>query len=362
MRIMKVTILFVALIILLTLALQAQSQNKTSNQNKTQTKNTPATQEIFNPKAIIDSVLVKAEAISLNSADVLWDSVRKQMYAKAFDAKSVYELQKSFEHLLFSLRDHDGVIHDPATNTHIAVYPGEKPREELREHPEFQYAILEHNVRYIRLIAVPSGDVQEQAQKIRVAVDSLLKSDEVHHWIVDLRYCSGGDMKSLLAGLSPILDEGLIATTVNNRGKIQDMYTVHNGNVYLNQVRVGKFAPHPIDLKNAKIAVLTSHYTSGAAEILSIALQGKRHTKFFGEPTAGNVFGIASIPVHKNVLLQLTNTMFVNRKGIEYRHPIMPDTTIPYTTTDLEHDEAVKEASSWLKSHESAAASKVAAN
>jgi carboxyl-terminal processing protease len=358
MRIMKVTILFLALVIMISMSLEAQSQTKVVNKKTVQ-----PVAVTFNPKVVIDSVVLMAKAIALNSSFVLWDSVQKQMYGRAFDAKSVYDLKKSFEFLLVSLKDDHGVFFDPSTNTSVAEYPNKKTSNRLTEKPEFFYGILEHNVRYIRIVSASGGDdAQSQAEKIRQGVDSLM-TGEATHWIVDLRYATGGDMNPMFAGLAPILDEGLVASTVDNRGKIVDMYTVHNGNFYINQVRFGKFTPHATDMRNAKVAVLTSQYTSGAAEILAIGLKGKRHSKLFGETTAGDIFGMSSITFRKNLVLKLSQTMYVNKKGIEYHHPVDPDAKVDFAPPgDLNHDEAIKQASHWLRSNDGEPAVKVANN
>ena len=353
MRLIKFLILAFGLFIILTLAFQAQAQ--------TQKKSV----EGINVNRIIDSVTLKAKAIGLNSSQIGWDSIRSKMYEKAEFAKSVNEMKKSFEYLLTALKDEHGQFSDPATKTRIAAYPQVAEESLLADQPAFHFELLKHNIRYIRVIAPASGgDLQKQAQQLRDAVDSLMHGKDSLQWIVDLRYCGGGDMKTLFAGLAPLLDEGLVASTLDNKNKIRDMYTVHNGNFYVNQVRVGKFSLHKTDLRNAKVAVLTSRYTSGAAEVFSIGLKGKKHTKFFGEPTAGQIFGATTVDVAKILTMQLSSTIYVNKKGIEYRHPLTPDTHIDFTMpADVKHDKAIEEASLWLTaSHVTEPATKVASN
>jgi carboxyl-terminal processing protease len=342
---MKFITLFAALVILVILAMQAQAQTKTPSKQ-------PPPQPLFDAKKVVDSAIFYAKAIALNSVRLSWDSIRSRMHEKAFDVKSVTELKKPLEFLLTSLGDNQALFFDRITNAKLATLPGNRPADLLADAGALQFEMFEHNIRYLRLVAVPSGkNLQEEAEKIRFAVDSLMKGD-AHSWIVDLRFTADGDMNPLFAGVAPILDEGLIATTIDNAGKIHDMYTVHNANFYINQVRVGKFAPHNTDLRNAKVAVLTSRYTSGAAEVLAIALRGKKHTRIFGEATAGNVFGLTTIRISKDVGMQLSKTLYVNKKGIEYRHPLDPDKEIPFTRTDSKADEAIKEAIHWLRSEQ----------
>lgn len=352
MRLMKILILVIGLFIILTLAVQAQAQTKTK-----------ATAGI-NVNSIIDSVTLKAKAIGFNASLIGWDSIRSKMYEKAEFATSVNDMKKSFEYLLTALKDEHGQFLD-ITKTRIAAYPQVAEESKLADEPAFHFELLKHNIRYIRVIAPSSGgDLQKQAQQLRDAVDSLMHGKDSLQWIVDLRYCAGGDMKTLFAGLAPLLDEGLVASTIDNKNKIIDMYTVHNGNFYMNQVRVGKFSLHKTDLRNARVAVLTSRYTSGAAEVFSIGLKGKKHTKFFGEPTAGQIFGTTTVDVAKILTMQLSSTIYVNKKGIEYRHPLTPDTHVDFAMpTDVKHDKAIAEASLWLTaSHVTDPVTKVASN
>jgi C-terminal processing protease CtpA/Prc len=156
-------------------------------------------------------------------------------------------------------------------------------------------------------------------------------------------------MKPLFAGVSQILAEGLAFTEVDNKNNIVSMYTVHNGNFYIDQVPVIRFPLSEFDSKNAKIAVLTSRYTNGAAELLAIALRGKKNTKFFGESTAGNVLGMKAIAISKDLAMKLASTFYVDRKGIEYLHAINPDEEVEFIEVTNQHsDRGIKEAMAWL--------------
>jgi carboxyl-terminal processing protease len=336
MRLMKAVIIIAALVIMLTMALQARSQS-TGDIGK-----------------IIDVAIEKARGVALNSGQVKWDSIRVIMHETSKNATSVPALKASLEIMLASMNDREANFFNPNAKTVLA---GNSHQEVPFNHvsktnqPVFYFATLENNVRYLRIAAIPaSSDVQKQAQEIRVAVDSLSK-DDASQWVVDLRYASGGEMKPLFAGLAPLLDEGLAATAVDNKNNIVNMYTVHNGNFYIDQVPVVKFPISNVDLRKAKIAVLTSHHTSGATELLSIALKGRKNTRFFGEPTAGQIFGVTTIQISKELAMQLANTMYVDKKGNDYKHEISPDTSVEFTDiTDLNYDHAIMEATLWLNS------------
>jgi carboxyl-terminal processing protease len=331
MRVMKALIIIAALVIMLTMALQAHSQS-TGDVNK-----------------IIDVAIEKARTVALNSGQVKWDSIGVAMHNAAKKTSSGSPLKASFEIMLASLNDREAYVFNSNTK---AIIAGASQREQAESNQSlFYYATLDNGVRYLRVAAIPIGsDIQQQAEQIRHAVDSLSKGDAMQ-WIVDLRYASDGQMKPLFAGLAPLLDEGLTATAVDSKNTIVSMYTVHNANFYIDQVPVVKFPISSVDLKKAKIAVLTSRYTSGASELLSIALKGRKNTRVFGEPTAGNIFGMTSIQISKELAMRLATTIHVDRKGNDYKHEIRPDTLVDFTgVTDVHSDQAIEEAILWLNS------------
>jgi carboxyl-terminal processing protease len=306
--------------------------------------------------ATIDSVIFKAKNHSINSRFVKWDSIKLQMYKAAGTATSVKDLRSSFEILSLALNDRQAVFMDASNNSRIGGYPEYQDAERQTQISPaagaFTYSILEDDIRYMRI--VPTGDdVKSQAALIRQAVDSLSKND-AGYWIVDLRYASGGDMHALFAGMGPLLGEGLVATAVAGK-KIMNLYAVHNGKLYDNQKLVVDFPSAIKDMYGVKIAVLTSEYTSGAAEILALALKGRKNTKLIGEPTRGNVFGTKSFKVASVVSMTISETMYMDRKGTEYKGKVIPDTTIQFEPgQNVKHDSGITEASLWLMGSSSA--------
>jgi carboxyl-terminal processing protease len=349
MKMMKTVVWVVAVIIMLMLAMQSNAQVKT------------------NLTHLVDAVVAKAKAHGLNSKDVKWDSIQTQMHEYAKQASSVHDLKQSFEMLLLSLNDKRGAFYDPTNSAHVAAHPDIHPHssvgKEIAE-AQFEYRILANDVRYIKLVSVASGsDIQKQSELIRAAVDSLSK-EEATYWIVDLRYVTGGEMKPLMAGLAPLLDEGLIASSSDSKKQIKNLYTVHNGNFYDNQVPVAKFPIFKNEMRNAKIAVLTSRYTTGAGEILTLAFKGRKNTRVIGETTAGFIAGTASITISHNLVMSISEIMYTDRRGNAYAENLNPHTFIPFTPgVGLNEDKSIAEATLWLTTTSvSAASAKVTMN
>lgn len=330
MKLMKAALLVFAFALMMIMVLQAKAQSNVSG--------------------TADAVITNVKSTALFSRSVKWDQVEPALRESAAHATSVHELKGMLEDILIAVKDRDGLFFDPASGNIIAGHPeSADPESDGSNHEQFQFAILENNVRYIRPVAVPLGtDLNVYAQQLRAAVDSL-SHGESQRWIVDLRYASGGDMLPVFAGLAPLLDEGLVVTANDNKRTIRDMYTVHNGNFYHNQVEIGAFPPSPIHLASAKIAVLTSSHTSGASEVLAIGFRGRKNTRFFGQPTAGHVFVTKEVVITKDLSMRVAEMMYVDRRGNDYKGSITPDVEIDFVpNANFNADKAIEEASLWL--------------
>jgi C-terminal processing protease CtpA/Prc len=275
------------------------------------------------------------------------------MHEKAMYATSVADLHKSFEFLLLALKDRQGRFYNPLNATTIAHYPGQEsipsPNPVAGTHTTFEYQILNDGIRYLKMVSISSeANVQKEAEVIRAAIDSLSKDDSPY-WIVDLRYVSGGNITPMLAGLGPLLGQGMVATIVDGKKKVQNIYAIHNGKFYDNLQVVINFPTSVKDMRESKVAVLTSKHTSGAGELLAITLKGRKNTKFFGEQTAGQINGTNTIQITKDLVMSLSEKQYLDRKGNVYKYCVRPDTAVPLEhNVELTHDKAVTEAILWM--------------
>lgn len=270
-------------------------------------------------KVILDEVVHHAKLNALNTRTVKWDSIQSEMYLLAQQAKNINDLKASFEFLLVALSDRSGKFTDPTTGTLIASYPASESPEQASgamtvANDQFTFTLLHHHVAYLKITGVTSeADIQKEASAIRTAIDSLSKEDGIQ-WIVDLRSCSTGNVNAMIAGMGPLLGEGLIGGIVDGKNKIKKLYEIHNGRFYDDQQLVLSF-PCSKDLRPSKVAVLIGNQTSGAGEVLAIALKGRKNTKFFGEATAGNIGITQSVEIRKKVVMSLSTSLYQDRRG-----------------------------------------------
>jgi carboxyl-terminal processing protease len=303
-------------------------------------------------KSVIDNALINAKRDAVNSKKINWDTLTKQMHTHAANAKSISDLKYSFEQLIATLNDSHAKIFNSKTNEVIAQAVKYHDTE-MSPLPDsrlttLEYKILHKDVRYLRIPSFDNhADVVKEATAMRAIIDTLSK-ENASKWIVDLRGCSGTNFKLLMAGLGPLLGEGLITSEIDRDEKILKMYEIHNGRLYEDQHLVAHF-DYKTDLNQAQVAVLIDETTSHAGEVLALVLRGRKQAKLFGAPTSGNVSIVKEIKLHNEVTLALSAGYFQDRRGSIYKENVFPHVKVKLTTHGKrDKDELISEAMSWF--------------
>src|SRR2546421_2208843 len=116
---------------------------------------------------------------------------------------------------------------------------------------------------------------------------------EVHQratcgWVVDVRRNPGGNVWPMLAGVGPVLGEGEVNSSVSAEG--EKIATVYRHGQALDGRWVNAQVDDPSRLKRPApaVALLTSQLTRSSGKHVVLAFRGRRRTRSFGEPTAGD--------------------------------------------------------------------------
>ncbi len=170
-------------------------------------------------------------------------------------------------------------------------------------------------------------------------------------WIVDLRRNRGGYIYALLAGLGPLLGEGLVGGSRDARGDVTT-WTYRAGALFAGtESTVGVDSPHVLRRPGAPVAVLTSGLTASAGEASVIGFRALPNARSFGEPT----IGLTTFNVRKTLadgaFLDITAAVDVDRVGTPYEGPIAPDEpiAIDWAAINNGNDAVVQAASNWLR-------------
>ena len=182
------------------------------------------------------------------------------------------------------------------------------------------------------------------------ALIARLDTRKISRWIIDLRKNSGGNCWPMLAGIGPLLGEGVCGYFVASEQKIPIAY--RNGAALQGRhvlCRVSKEGYRTQCPRNSVI-VLTGRKTVSAGEIVALAFKGKEQAWLFGEPTAGLTTANATYSLSDHSMLVLTVCQEADHTGRICQGSILPDKLISLHPGDPAGDDIVRsEAVSWLQ-------------
>jgi carboxyl-terminal processing protease len=211
--------------------------------------------------------------------------------------------------------------------------------------------ILEDGIAYL---TVPWVSTTDSAICMAVAdslqhVISTLDEQDPKGWIIDLRKNTGGNCWPMLAGIGPLLGNGVCGYFVSAREKIPIIY--NDGAAFQGKyIRCRASKGYKIKADKKSIIVLTGRRTVSSGEIIALAFKGREQVYFYGEPTAGYTTANATYTLSDNSMLVLTVCMEADRTGKICEGSIMPDETITTETHPGTIDPAKSAAIMWLAS------------
>ncbi|MEP6746575.1 MAG: S41 family peptidase [Bacteroidota bacterium] len=178
---------------------------------------------------------------------------------------------------------------------------------------------------------------------------STLDTDGTNGWIIDLRKNTGGNCWPMLAGIGPLLGDGVCGYFVSAREKISISYKdgAASQGKYV-RCRVSNSNGYKMKTSNKPIIVLTGRRTVSSGEIVALAFKGKKQVYLYGEPTAGYTTANATYTLSDNSMLVLTVCMEADRNGKICEGRIMPDETIATENYPGSKDSAKSAAMMWI--------------
>jgi C-terminal processing protease CtpA/Prc len=177
-----------------------------------------------------------------------------------------------------------------------------------------------------------------------------LDSRNISRWIIDLRKNTGGNCWPMLAGIGPLLGNGVCGYFVSDDERIPIVYqdgAALQGRHIL--CKVSGEAYHP-RCRQRSIVVLTGKRTVSAGEIIALAFKGKDQVCLYGQPTAGLTTANATYSLSDHSMLVLTVCQEADHNGKICSGSILPDKYITPSSDDLSlTDPARNAAVDWLR-------------
>jgi len=228
-------------------------------------------------------------------------------------------------------------------NGNINSSPSSRP-EKIVFGP-IRHEIVEGDIAYLNVPWIATTDVSvctQFADSIQYLIKSFDKKG-VNKWIIDLRNNTGGNCWPMLAGLGPLLGDGIHGFFVSAKETIPISYK--NGIAMQGkQPRCEVSQPYSIISDKQTIVILTSNTTSSAGEIVALAFKGRNNVYLYGEPTAGLTTANAAYSLSDGSMLVLTVCREADRNGKIIEGKIQPDELIiprPGKSNDSVKDAAV---------------------
>ncbi|MEJ7766711.1 MAG: S41 family peptidase, partial [Chitinophagaceae bacterium] len=150
----------------------------------------------------------------------------------------------------------------------------------------------------------------------------------VSKWIIDLRKNTGGNCWPMLAGIGPLLGDGICGYFVSYTEKVPISYrngaAMQGNNIRCKVTKAG----YKTKKDKKWIIVLTGPQTSSSGEILALAFKGKEQALLYGQPTAGLTTANTTYQLSDNSMLILTICQEADRTGKVHEGKIYPDQII----------------------------------
>lgn len=189
--------------------------------------------------------------------------------------------------------------------------------------------ILQDTLAYLKLptLAV-AGDSLYQVYA-NTLYNTIIELD--HHspkyWIIDLRDNRGGVVWPIMAGLGPLLNEGIQGYFVYSNNKTKP-WIYKKGKAYADKDSQWKLKvkdPYTVKRAETKLLVLTDGTTASAAEMIAVMLRGYQNVRVVGKETRGLTSGNASFTLSDGSILRLTTSRYMDKNGKIYVGKIIPD-------------------------------------
>ncbi len=210
--------------------------------------------------------------------------------------------------------------------------------------------LLENGIAYLTVPWVSTTDsvvctlIADSLQQLISSLDAR----GAKSWIIDLRKNTGGNCWPMLAGIGPLLGDGICGYFVSAKEKIAISYK--DGAASQGSHVRCRVSSNGYKLKDDKksIIVLTGRRTVSSGEIVALAFKGKEQVYLYGEPTAGYTTANATYTLSDNSMLVLTVCLEADRTGKVCDGKIMPDEPIAADAMTGSGDPAKSAAIMWL--------------
>lgn len=290
--------------------------------------------------AYLSTILKIMEARSVNRKTIDWADFRSKVLAAAGSAQTVPDLYPAIALALQLLGDqHSNYLTNagrPITRSGKGCNAGGPTIPRVPALPE--------GIGYVRV--PPFSGTRTEANRFAESLQRAIQvadRPDLTGWIVDLRGNFGGSMWPMIAGVSPILGDGIVGYSISADGR-EEVWEYRAGAFHLEgavyryvDTQYALVTPHP------RVAVLTDRTVTSSGEGVVVAFRERPDTRSFGTATCGLSTGNTDFPLSDGAILVLTESVMADRTRKQYGQSIPPDETIE------DPEAAIRRAVAWLQ-------------
>jgi len=288
--------------------------------------------------AYLEQLIALMEANSINRLTIDWMMFRASVFAQASSAQTIADTYPAIRTALGLLGDGHSSYRS-STGTVISV-----PNRSCSA-SEVGMPALPGTIGYVKVGAFSGSGTEattfaNSIQRVIMSADR----DNLIGWIVDVRGNVGGNMWPMVAGVGPVLGEGVIGYFVDPAG-VESRWEYRDGASWqagVVQQRID--APYRLRRDRPRVAVLTDNRVASSGEATVIAFRGRPDTRSFGAATCGLSTANRGFPMSDGATLILTVAVMADRTRTRYGDSILPDEVV------TDPDQAAQRALAWLQS------------
>lgn len=277
------------------------------------------------------------QAHSINRLTIDWTAFRARVFEEAAGAQTIRETYSAIQVALEMLGDGHSLFEPPVGAPLRAGRVG-------CGGPSASVPPLPDTIGYVKVPQFSGTAAEADALANRLQHDIMAADrDDLVGWIVDVRGNSGGNMWPMVAGIGPVLGEGVAGYFIDPTG-VETSWEYRNGEALEGGV-VDQRVTAPYRLKRPwpRVAVLTDIGVASSGEAVVISFRARPNTRSFGDRTCGLSTGNQGYTMSDGGILLLTEVYMADRTKTKYGYAVAPDESI------TDPAQVVERAVAWLK-------------
>ncbi len=302
------------------------------------------------PKDYLDEVFKIVEEHSIRRDSVDFNEIKRKAYSKLKSADSIENCYPIVKSILKDLGDSHSFF---TPKEQVEKWQSTSKTSDINEIITFNSKLINQNIGYIHMKGFDSGDsisIQQYADSLQNQIKSI-DNENLKGWIIDLRENTGGNCWPMIAGLGPLLGNGICGYFIDNRQN-KSSWFYKNGESGIDSITITKLSEKHYKLidDSNPVAVLTGRRTVSSGEVVVTAFHNKTKTRSFGESTGGLSTGNANYKLSDGSMIFLTSSIYADRQGNIFGKKIKPDEIITFSYYEIgkPNDEVIKRAIEWI--------------